>query len=214
MLQFPGGLRGGSGPERPSRIPRHAKRASCGDVDTCIPSLTELEYFRWLQNIASPTLMWRSRKRANWDIIASIFAQWCEICLHLSSRLDQRPSTELGARRPTRRRAEKRNSVAYSIRLTGAFNLYQYGLTSSQPDDDVEEASRNVVWTVALHLVGFPIMRHMVLRDWTLAKRRNGKEAKERPSHIERAILGRSTCFTDSLLQIVRHTRHRHIREK
>ena len=38
----------------------------------------------------------------------------------------------LGARRPTRREAERRNSVAKSVRFTGAFNLYQYGLTSSQ----------------------------------------------------------------------------------
>ena len=61
--------------------------------------------------------MWRSRKRENCDIVVRIFAQRCEICLHLSSRA----STELGARKPARRKAERRNSVAYSIRFTSAF---------------------------------------------------------------------------------------------
>ena len=89
--------------------------------------------------------------------------------MHLFSRLDQRPAIELGARKPTRRRAERGNSAAYNIRLAGAFNLYQYGLTSSQPHGGVKVASRSVVRTVALNLVGFPSMRHMVIRDLTFA---------------------------------------------
>ena len=36
-----------------------------------------------------------------------------------------------GSKVPTRRKAEKRNSVAYSILFTGGFNLCQDGLTSS-----------------------------------------------------------------------------------
>ena len=120
-------------------------------------------------------------------------------------------------------------SVTYGIRLTGAFSLCQYGLTSSQPDGAVKVASRSVAWTVAPNVVGFPTMRHMVIQDLTfakadgylqwpqwegatkkkrprLAKRRNGEEAKGRPSHSGRAILGRSTCFTDNLLQnVVKH---------
>ena len=42
---------------------------------------------------------------------------------------------------------------------------------------------------------------------------KKGEEAKGRPSHLGRAILGRSTCFTNDLLQNVDgHTWHRHIR--
>ena len=76
--------------------------------------------------------------------------------------LDQRPSKELRARKSTRRRAERRSSVAYSIRFTDAFNLCQYGLTSSQPDGGVKKAaSLSVVWTVALNFIGFSIMKRM-----------------------------------------------------
>ena len=64
-----------------------------------------------------------------------------------------------------RRKAEKRKSVAYSIRFTDAFNLCQYGLTSSQPHGGVKVARRSVVWTVALNLIGFTKMKHMVVRD-------------------------------------------------
>ena len=90
--------------------------------------------------------------------------------MQLSSRLDQRPSKELRARRSTRRRAERRSSVAYSIWFTDAFNLCHYGLTSSQQDGGVKVASRSVVWTVALSLIGFSIMRHMVIRVLTFSK--------------------------------------------
>ena len=60
-----------------------------------------------------------------WNIIADIFAQWCEICLRLSvlQFVYQLPSQELGARKPTRRTAEKRNSGASSIWFTCAVNL-------------------------------------------------------------------------------------------
>ena len=126
---------------------------------------------------------------------------------------------ELGARRPSRRRAERGNSAAYSIRYTGAFNLYQNGLTSSQPDGGAKVASRSVVWSVKLGLNGFPVMTLKIVQASAsatrrghckkkgeaprLGKRRNGDEANGLPSHIGLAVLGRSTCFTDNLLQNV-----------
>ena len=144
---------------------------------------------------------------------------------------------ELRARRSIRRRAERRNSVAYSIRFTDAFKLCQYGLTSCQPHSGVKVASRSVVWTVALDFYWLPfceahgqsgfdvckgrwllvVGHNMRAPHWKkrprLANRRNGEEAKERASHIRRAILGHSTCFTCSLLQnVLRHLRHRHTR--
>ena len=136
--------------------------------------------------------------------------------MHFSSRVDQRPAKELGARRPTRRKAERGHSVAYSIRFTGALKLYQYGLTSSQPDGDVKVANRSVVWIVTLGLNCFLVLTFIIIQDSASAtrrgyrkkrkaprpaKRRNGEEARRRPSHIGCAILGRSTCFTDNLVQ-------------
>ena len=35
-------------PEKPSRSPRHAAKASYRNVDTCIPHLLALEDFTWL----------------------------------------------------------------------------------------------------------------------------------------------------------------------
>ena len=98
-----------------------------------------------------------------------ICTQWCDICLHWSTRLGQRPFKEPRSRRPTRRGAEKRISVACSIRFTGGFNLCQLGLTSSQPNGCMKVASRSVEWTVALNLIGFTMMRHMVILELTSA---------------------------------------------
>ena len=102
--------------------------------------------------------------------------------------------------------------------------LYQYGLTSSQPGGGVKMASRRVVWTVTLGLNRFPVMTFVTFRirrlqqeeDTAKKKRKrldfpSGETAKGRPSHIGRPILGRSTCFTNNVLQhVVGHTRHRH----
>ena len=101
---------------------------------------------------------------------ADVDVQWPWICLHLSSSLRQRPSKELRFRRPTRRKAEKRNSVANSIRFTGGFNLCQDGLTSSKTNGGAKVASRSVVWTSALNLIDFSFMRHMGFRELRYAR--------------------------------------------
>ena len=49
LFHFPGDLRGGSGPEKPSRIPRYGNERFFFEImDTCIPFLTELQNFRSL----------------------------------------------------------------------------------------------------------------------------------------------------------------------
>ena len=64
VLLLAGDLGGGSGPEKPSRSPRYATKASFGNMDTCILFLT-----------GPPTVMCRSRKRATWDGIVGILVQ-------------------------------------------------------------------------------------------------------------------------------------------
>ena len=99
-----------------------------------------------------------------------IFAQWCVLCLHLSSTLDQRPFKELRARRPTHRRAERRSYVANGVWFTGTFNLSQYGLTYPQPDGDVKVGSRSAVWTGCTEFGWFRFTDSWSLGIWTFAK--------------------------------------------
>ena len=87
-------------------------------------------------------------ERTTWEITICIFAQWCLLCLHLSSRLDPLQSKELRSRRPACRGVDRRSSVTHNIRVTGAFNPCQYGLTSSQPNGGVKAAHRSAVYTM------------------------------------------------------------------
>ena len=81
------------------------------------------------------------------DHDSHLHAKGAVLSLHMSSRLDQWPLKGLRSCGPASRRAEKGNSVAYNIWFTGAFNLCQYGLTSSQPNGGVKVARRSIVWT-------------------------------------------------------------------
>ena len=74
---------------------------------------------------------------------------------HLSSRLGQRPSKELKSRKPTRRGAE--HAVSCSL------ICWTCGNVNRQPNGGVKVATRSVMWTVALNLIGSPLMWHMVM---------------------------------------------------